>query len=60
MQGYDEWLDKGNPTTEDEGLSQEKIEDIKLELINEIERVIDFYGEDLSDEDKKDVMKNFV
>lgn len=60
MNSYDKWLDKGNPTTEATELSKEKIENIKLELINEIERVIDFYGEDLSEEDIADVIKNFV
>lgn len=36
MKGYDEWLDRNNPTTHDEGLTREEITDLKFEMETEM------------------------
>ena len=60
MKGYDNWLDKDNPTTNEPELSTKDVQALKTQLRNEVERVIDFYSEDLEADDIIDVLNEFV
>lgn len=59
MKGYEKWLDKDNPTTNEKELSKEEVEGLKSDLYNDIENLIADYNQ-LDEDVINDVLKNFV
>lgn len=59
MKGYDKWLDKDNPTTNEQELSKEEIDGLKSDLQGDLENLMDDYNQ-LKTDDIIDVLKNFV
>lgn len=58
---HDKWLDKDNPSTNEEEISIEEIAEFQLDLRIELERLIDEYENfGLDEEDILDVFKEFV
>lgn len=59
MKGYDKWLDKDNPATNEKELSKEEIDSLKSDLQGDLENLMDDYNQ-LKTDDIIDVLKNFV
>ena len=59
MKGYEKWLDKDNPTTNEKELSKEEIDSLKSDLQGDLENLMDDYNQ-LKTDDIIDVLKNFV